>query len=74
MSDGMHPPTPHARRVAVLRAQARQLMRDAAAWGLQVTITLTDGPGDETRQTINVLRLPACTPPNSPPEPALPQD
>lgn len=34
----MHPPTPPARRVAALRYQAEQLLRDAAAWGHTVVV------------------------------------
>lgn len=34
----MHEPTPAARRVAALRFQAEQLLRDAAAWGYTVSV------------------------------------
>lgn len=56
MNDAKHRPTSPANREAVLRFQAEQLLRDAAAWGYRVCITLAEGPGDEVHQTIRILK------------------
>jgi hypothetical protein len=43
---GKHKPTPPARREAVLRHQAEQLLKDAAAWGYDVRVDTHGGPDE----------------------------